>query len=590
MIYLAYGKDVFIKLIGGCMYISEIKGISNYRNLSNVDFSFDKKINFVVGENNIGKTNLIELMSKLIKVGKFEENDFTDIREPIEVTFKIGYSIEEIGFFENTFDIDDTYAITITARQENIDDRIEYCHTASGSNINLKNIKMLNFIYYSSLRSPNKELSFSNNIGTGKVLKYIMKKSLESKDIEQMDLLKQDDVNEVILEVNSKFDKLNGLSSEKIEAFLSNDNESIINRLLEIGDSNGRNISELGDGLQYSFNIFLNILELLVNLKTTKKDEDFESLLIKCDEGYRYLPIILGLDEPEVHQHPFRQRALIKSIQSILDGHNEAFTEIIQELFDIDGFYGQVFISTHSPNIILNDYRQITRIYKSGANIGATSGNSLIFEPDIHKHLMRSFVYFKEAMFARSVILVEGDTEYGAIPIFADRLKYDLDEKNVGVVKLDGADGVLKYLKLFDAYKIDAVAILDKDKESDYTGNPKIKFTSGEDFEEELFDNYTFKKYIRYLVSVRKCSFLVSILKSKIEGFQASDFMKNPTKYNITEETGVNVMMEIRDREINELRNLKNAINGALLAKYVDIVPQSFEDVINYAICGLYDK
>lgn len=566
------------------MYISEINGISNYRNLSGIEFNFDEKINFIVGENNIGKTNLIELMSKFIKVGKFEENDFAELREPIEVNFKIKYCKEELGFFENTFDIDNTNAITITARQENVDTRIEYSHLESGSYINPKNIKMLNFIYYSSLRSPNKELSFANNIGTGKVLNFIMKKSLESKDIEQMDLLKQEDVNEVLAEINSKFEKLNGLSGEKIEAFLSSDKESIINRLLELGDSSGRNISELGDGLQYSFNIFLNILDLLVHLKTTKKEEDFESLLIKDKYGNKFVPIILGLDEPEVHQHPYRQRALIKSIQKILDGENEKFIEIINELFGIDGFYGQVFVSTHSPNIILNDYREITRIYKCGDNIKATCGSTLSFQEDVHKHLIRSFVYFKEAMFAKSVILVEGDTEYGAVPVFAERLDFDLDEENVGLVKLDGADGVLKYLELFDAYKIDAVAILDKDKEETYTGNPKINFTTSEDFEEEMFDNYSFKKYVKYLESISKHSFLIKILKDKVEGFNPSKFGKKPTKYEIPEEVGVGVMAQIRDQEIEALRNVKNAINGALLAQYVDSVPNSFYSTIAYAV------
>ncbi|MBN1638516.1 MAG: AAA family ATPase [Ignavibacteriales bacterium] len=297
------------------MHISKITGINNYRNLSGVSFKFDNEVNFIVGENNIGKTNLIELMHKMIKTGKYEETDFKNLRDPIEVVFTIEYCSDELGFFENTFDIDDEYSITITAKQENVDARIEYCHTESGTYINPKVIKMMNFIYYSSLRSPNKELSFNNSIGTGKVLNFIMKKSLESKDLEQMDLLKEYEVNEVISELNNKLNKLNGLSGEKIEAFLSNDKENIINRLLEIGDANGRSISKLGDGLQYSFNIFLNILELLVHLKTTKKENDFDNLLIVDEYGHKLMPIILGLDEPEIHQHPYRQRALIKSIK-----------------------------------------------------------------------------------------------------------------------------------------------------------------------------------------------------------------------------------------------------------------------------------
>lgn len=566
------------------MYLKKILSIENYRNLANVEFQFNDEINFIVGENNIGKTNLVELFNVTLNTGKFCEEDFYDIKEPIKIIFQIEYDEDELGFFENTFNIDEEYTITITAVQESIDSRVEYCHTESGTYINPRTIKMLNFIYYSSLRSPIKELSFTNNIGTGKVLNYIMKRSLETKNLEQMDLLNKDDIDEVIVEVNSKFEKLNGLSREKIEVYLNNDKENIINRLLEIGDSTGRNISKLGDGLQYSFNIFLNILELLVHLKVTKRPEDYENLLFKNEDGEKYLPLIIGLDEPEIHQHPYRQRALVKSIRKIINNENEDFLEIIKELFDIDGFTGQVFVVTHSPNILLNDYKQIVRLYKQEENVGVTSGDALNFEPDIHKHLSRSFMYFKEAMFAKSVILVEGDTEFGAVPVFAEKLEYNLDDEGVGIVKLDGADGVLKYLELFKAFKIDAVAILDKDKEATYTGKPEIKFTTGEDFEEEIFDQFTFKQYFEYLQVIGKYTFLIPYLKGRIEGFDPREFSKIPTKYEIPEEVGKLIMPEIRETEIVALRDVKNSINGALLAKLADEVPNSFKSVIEEAI------
>lgn len=568
------------------MFIAEIKKIDNYRNLSELKFEFDKTINFIVGENNIGKTNVMELMNKLIKSNRFEESDFKDTREPIKVVFSIKYTNSELGFFENIFDVDDEYVITITATQDSVDGRIEYCHTESEAYINPKNIKMLNFIYYSSLRTPTKELSFNNNIGTGKVLKYIMKKSLENKDIKQMDLLKQDEIGAILTDVNGTLEKLNGLSAEKIEAFLSDDNENIINRILEIGDTNKRNISKLGDGLQYSFNIFLNILDLLVHLKTTKKEEVFESLLFTDSEGKKYLPLVLGLDEPEVHQHPYRQRALVKSILNIVNNKNVDFIEILQQLFGIDGFIGQVFIATHSPNILLNDYKQITRLYYTGDGIDVTCGKSLSFEDDVKKHLIRSFMYFKEAMFADAVILVEGDTEYGAMPIFEELLEYNFDEEGVGVVKLDGADAVLKYLELFNAFDIYAVAILDRDKEDTYTGNTQIFFTTGDDYEVDIFDEFTFKNYLEYLESIGEYTFLIQKLTSRIPDFDATTFALTPFECEIPEDVGVQVMAEIRENEIKRLRKIKNAVKGAELAKFADAVPDSFKAVIEDVIWG----
>ena len=45
------------------MYISEFKEIDNYRNLSGKTIKFDKTMNFLIGENNIGKTNILELLN-----------------------------------------------------------------------------------------------------------------------------------------------------------------------------------------------------------------------------------------------------------------------------------------------------------------------------------------------------------------------------------------------------------------------------------------------------------------------------------------------------------------------------------------------
>ncbi len=131
------------------MYISEISSIKNYRNLIGLELSFHDEINFIVGENNLGKTNIIEMLNAVISVGKFNENDFYDTKESIEIIFKINYDDDELGFFENNFDIDNEYEITIKAIQEDVDARLEYYHNESGVPISSRRIKALNFIYYS---------------------------------------------------------------------------------------------------------------------------------------------------------------------------------------------------------------------------------------------------------------------------------------------------------------------------------------------------------------------------------------------------------------------------------------------------------
>ena len=74
------------------MYISEIVEINNYRNLTGKTITFNDTLNFLIGENNIGKTNILELINICLAIGKFVETDFNDITLPIKIKFKVKYS------------------------------------------------------------------------------------------------------------------------------------------------------------------------------------------------------------------------------------------------------------------------------------------------------------------------------------------------------------------------------------------------------------------------------------------------------------------------------------------------------------------
>ncbi|MBM7556306.1 ATP-dependent nuclease [Halanaerobacter jeridensis] len=573
------------------MFVSEIKEVKNFKNLSGLNFKFDEEINFLVGENNVGKTNVMELLNCLLRKGKFYEEHFDDTKKEISVKFTISYNKDELGFFENNFDIDDEYSLTIIATQEDIYSRIEYKHASPADTyINPITIKKINFIYYSSLRNPSKEIDFSKNTGTGKVLNYLVENILEERDIENLDLINISDVNEIVDDLNKKIYKINGLKGEVIEAFVDDDEQNIVSRILEVGDNTGKSLNELGDGLQYSFNIFLYILDLLIKLKTNKKEEKFNNILINDDEGNRYLPIVIALDEPEIHQHPYRQRALIKGIKRIIDNKNEDFIKLLEELFEIDGLIGQVFVVTHSPNILLNNYKQITRLYKVNDKVNVKCGRNIDFNDKTHKHLIRSFMYIKEAMFSKAVVLVEGDTEFGALPVLIERIGYDIDEESIGIIKLDGAGSVLRCMKLYDAYDIRAIAIIDKDQEEKYKNEDGIFFTNEIDFEAEIYNSFDFNDYLLYQKEADKITPFINYLKKEMEEFSPRLFIEAPEEYEVPEEVKNRIMLNYQEEEIKQLRNKKNALNGSLLAKYVTNVPEVFKDIIEELMNGVEDN
>lgn len=107
------------------MYISEISKIDNYRNMSNVAIKFDKTINYLIGENNIGKTNILELLHCIFGVGKFSVSDFDDLLKPINIEIKIKYDDDEYAFVEKYFLLNSIKnEFTLIATQNNPDERI----------------------------------------------------------------------------------------------------------------------------------------------------------------------------------------------------------------------------------------------------------------------------------------------------------------------------------------------------------------------------------------------------------------------------------------------------------------------------------
>ena len=68
----------------------------------------------------------------------------------------------------------------------------------------------------------------------------------------------------------------------------------------------------------------------------------------------------------------------------------------------------------------------------------------------------------KEFLFSRSVLLVEGSTEYGAMPILAKRMAKSFDENGVTLVSVEGNYFGLM-LKLLDGFGFSWYALCDKD-------------------------------------------------------------------------------------------------------------------------------
>jgi putative ATP-dependent endonuclease of the OLD family len=462
--------------------------IKNYRNLDGVKIKFHPTMNFIIGENNLGKSNLLDLLNILFNRNNFAESDFLNFDEQICITFSLGLSEIEQGFFDDLFDPTDREKINIVAVQESPDDVIKFQHQESGTVISNSIVRCVNYINYDSLRNPSSELSFSKNRGVGKFLNHIIVKYLEDGSLQDFDFVITEKIDEFLIEVNQSLQKIKSFKDFSVQAIREENKENLLAKLILLADSNNRVLESLGYGVQFSIIITLSIFERLLSLSKQRLDR---CIIEDSSNSEKCIPILIGLDEPEIHLHPYAQRSLIKYLGRVVNNHELDFSSLLTDIFQINKLLGQILVVSHSPSILLNDYRQFLRFCKdeSGCLI-VKNGFDINLEVATEKQLLKNLPYVKEAFFSKTVILVEGDSELGAFPIFSERMNVDLDELGISVVQAGSADSIPPLMKLLNEFCIQNIGLMDADKKTTYDGISNLFFTQGIDFEEDMYDSF----------------------------------------------------------------------------------------------------
>ncbi|MGB9497537.1 MAG: ATP-dependent nuclease, partial [Dissulfuribacterales bacterium] len=357
-------------------------------------------------------------------------------------------------------------------------------HEESGVNIPASSVKCLNYIYYDSLRNPASELTFDKRKGVGRFLNHIFNKYLETEGIEDIDFIDREGLGKLLEFINENLSKIKSFKEFSILANLEEDSQNVLARIVTLKDEQNLNLQSSGYGVQFLSLICLTIFEKLLTTSRYKSKKG----VFEDDDGNKHVPLLLGLDEPEIHLHPYMQRSLIRYLMNIIANKDSSFMEVISNIFSIDRFLGQIIISTHSPNILLSDYKQIIRFYKDDEDaIVVKNGHEIFLEDDVEKHLLKNMPYVKEAFFSKCVILVEGDTELGAFPVFARRLKIDLDDYGISVIQAGSADSIPSLMELLEEFGVNTVGLMDGDKyDEEYEDMKNLYSTDKQDFEEEI--------------------------------------------------------------------------------------------------------
>ena len=566
------------------MKIKEIY-IDNYRNLSGLTIRFDSITNFVIGNNGVGKSNLMELVDTIFNRNSFKEKDFFDVELKIEIYMSVILEEYEIGYFDDLFEPQNPSCIKIVISQDKPNGRIEFKHFYTDTPINYSKLRNLPCVYYNSINLTD-EIDFSKNKNAGKFLNFIIENYIKSNDIKSEDIIKKDKISEITDYMDKCIKNIEIIKNEDIRAQIDNSAIELLPKLLGLKNENNISVNNMGSGTRYFAFVFFEILNVIVNnLKYN------DNSIIVTENGKRILPIIILLDEPEIHLHPFMQRNLIREIKEVITNKNIGFNNIIKEWFNIDLLSGQVIIVTHSNNIISNNYKEYVRLYNESNNVKAISASEMTINKDTEKHLLRQGREIKESFFAKVVLVYEGISEKGCIESFADKLGINLDENDIGVISGDGAGNVKRIKELLELFNIKTVCVLDRDVYNENDEKEGILYTTDNDLELDIINKLIQNKATRKTIKIIKEYENKKIEKVVIQEGQIKNAIKK-TKETITiKDYSIKEAIKSQDNSIIKnvlyawFTNKKDMIRGRIVGEVLSLedIPEIYVKSIKKA-------
>lgn len=158
-----------------------------------------------------------------------------------------------------------------------------------------------------------------------------------------------------------------------------------------------------------------------------------ELLLLAAEsDGF---PLLL-IEEPEAHLHPQRQLRLMSFLQE----------QAKRERADLQRI--QIIVTTHSPNLASDLHLDNIALIEGARAFPLCKGLTKL-SPSDYRFLERFLDVTKaNLLFARAVLVVEGDAENILFPVLARLLDLDFHHHGVSVVNVGGT-GLGRYARIF---------------------------------------------------------------------------------------------------------------------------------------------
>lgn len=257
-----------------------------------------------------------------------------------------------------------------------------------------------------------------------------------------------------------------------------------------IEDDFEADIGRVGHGIQRA--IIMTLLQQLESVKIRQylpPNPPNEEDISHDSETTDQVTLLLAIEEPELYQHPSRQRLIATVLRSLAEAEStQGFART------------QVIYSTHSPLFVgldrFDDVRVVSRVQRSADRPKVSTVRSATLSKiakslqKYQTHASQPFTaesirarlesilnpFMGEIFFAKLAVLVEGETDRAALLEVARQLGYDFDALGVAVVPCDGKNNIDRPYLILRHLEIGAYVIWDGDYNVKDSGPDKNKY------------------------------------------------------------------------------------------------------------------